>query len=47
MNSAIGLGNILSFIVSYRKWHSLFWAFFHGMFGWGYLFYYGLFYWGQ
>lgn len=24
MNSAIGLGNILAFIVSYRKWHSLF-----------------------
>ncbi|WP_251867788.1 hypothetical protein [Enterococcus malodoratus] len=28
MRSAIGLGNILAFIISYRKWHSILWPFF-------------------
>lgn len=47
MRSAIGLGNILAFIISYRKWHSILWALFHGLFGWWYVFYYGSFYWGK
>lgn len=38
--TGIGIGNILAFILSYRKWHSLLWALFHGMLGWWYVIYY-------
>lgn len=38
--SGIGIGNILAFIISYKKWNSLGWALFHGFLGWLYCFYY-------
>ena len=47
MKSTIGLGNILAFILSYQRWHSVLLALFHGLFGWLYVFYYGFFYWGS
>ena len=47
MKSTIGLGNILAFILSYQRWHSVLLALFNGLFGWLYVFYYGFFYWGS
>ncbi len=40
----IGIGNILAFILSYRKWHSFLLALFHGMLGWWYVIYYAFVY---
>lgn len=47
MKSTIGLGNILTFILSYQRWHSVLLALFHGLLGWLYVFCYGFFYWGS
>ncbi|WP_438790106.1 hypothetical protein [Enterococcus sp. DIV0756] len=47
MSKRIGLGNILAFFISYQRWHSIFWALFHGWCGWWYVLYYGLFHWGR
>lgn len=47
MRSAIGLGNVLAFFISYQQWGSILWALFHGLFGWWYVLYYGFVYWGR
>lgn len=39
---SIGLGNIIAFIISYAKWHSILWGLFHGWLGWLYCIYYVL-----
>ncbi|MBO1307176.1 hypothetical protein JZO70_13445 [Enterococcus sp. 669A] len=40
MKEGIGLGSVIAFIISYRKWHSILWALLHGCFGWWYVLYY-------
>lgn len=40
MNLSISLFHICAFVLSYKKWRSISWALFHGLFGLGFLFYY-------
>jgi hypothetical protein len=40
----IGIGNILALVISYAKWHSIFWAVVHGILGWLYVLYYAVMY---
>lgn len=39
---SIGIGNIVAVIISWSVNHSIWWAFWHGVFGWFYVIYYAL-----
>lgn len=39
-SSGVGLGSIIAAIVSWSVNHSIWWAFWHGVFGWFYIIYY-------
>jgi len=36
----MGMGNVLALVISFVKYKSLWWAFWHGVFGWFYVIYY-------
>jgi hypothetical protein len=38
-SGGISLGCALAVVISYTKWHSVFWAIIHGIFGWLYVLY--------
>jgi len=40
VSSGISFGSALAMVISYAKWHSIFWAIIHGIFGWFYVVYY-------
>lgn len=40
INTGLTLGNCIAVVVSWSLYHSLWWAFWHGLFGWFYIFYY-------
>lgn len=42
MKKGIGFGTALAIVLSWTKWHSIWWAIAHGFFGWGYVIYYAV-----
>ena len=40
IKSGIGIGTIISVVISYDLYHNVFWAFLHGLCGWFYVIYY-------
>ena len=38
--TGISFGSALAMVISYVNWHSVGWAIFHGLLGWGYVIYY-------
>ena len=36
----VGIGTVLACVISYVKYKSIWWAFWHGVFGWFYVIYY-------
>jgi len=36
----ISMGTALAIVLSYFKWHSIFWAILHGIFSWLYVIYF-------
>lgn len=38
----VGLGSVIAALVSWTQWHSILWAFLHGICGWIYLIFWGL-----
>ena len=43
-STGLGIGSVIAFILSYCTWHSIGWAFLHGLFGWMYIFYFAIMY---
>jgi hypothetical protein len=42
MKEGISFGSALSIVMSYAKWHSIWWAILHGMFSWFYVIYFAI-----
>lgn len=40
VKTGISFGCALAMVISYTNWHSVGWAIFHGLLGWGYVVYY-------
>jgi hypothetical protein len=40
VNVGIGIGNVIAILISWSLYHSIGWAFLHGIFGWFYIIYY-------
>lgn len=38
-SGCIGVGGVLAFIISWKLWHSIWWALLAMVFGWGYVIY--------
>ena len=36
----VSFGTALAMVISYAKWHSIFWAIIHGILSWVYVIYY-------
>lgn len=36
-SGGIGLGTVIAVVLSWTQWHSVLWAFIHGIFGWLYI----------
>ena len=44
-SSGISFGSALAMVISYAKWHSVFWAIIHGLCSWFYVIYHVI--WGS
>jgi hypothetical protein len=40
----LGVGGVLAFIISWKLWHSFWWALLACLFGWGYVIYAAIYY---
>ncbi len=40
--AGITMGSCLAMVISYVKWHSIFWAIIHGCLSWVYVIYYAI-----
>jgi hypothetical protein len=40
--AGISFGSCLAIVISYVKWHSIFWAIIHGCLSWVYVIYYAI-----
>lgn len=43
----IGVGSVIAFIISWKLWHSIWWALLAAIFGWGYVIYAAVYYLSQ
>lgn len=41
-NTGIGLGSAIAVVLSWTKWHSIWWTILHGFLSWIYVIYYGI-----
>jgi hypothetical protein len=41
-SSGIGFGSAAAMILSYAKWHSIWWMLLHGVFSWFYVIYFAI-----
>jgi hypothetical protein len=40
----ISVGSVIAFIISWKLWHSIWWALLAALFGWGYVAYAAIYY---